>query len=233
MTEYANVWVLHKIIYSQSSTYMGLNCAGPHTCGFFSNNNNTIPSAVDWISGCRTVDIECQLKSYIRIFNCQKSVLLTPLLFKDQLYCLLLNKVNLTNGTDVTKPVNLKGNQLWISIGRTDAEVPILWPPDAKSRLIGKDSDAGKDRGQEEKGMTEDEMVGWHHRLNGHEFEQTPGAGDGQGGLACCSLWSQRVGHDWATELNWKTLLLYFPTASPSLFCLLTLVSHCSFLSDL
>ena len=69
------------------------------------------------------------------------------------------------------QPVHPKGNQSLIFIGRTDAEVPILWPPDAKSRLIGKDSDAGKDRGQEEKGMTEDEMVGWHHRLNGHKFE--------------------------------------------------------------
>ena len=75
--------------------------------------------------------------------------------------------------------------------GRTDAEAetPILWPPDAKSRLIGKDPDVGKDCGQEEKGMTEDEMVGWHHRHNGHEFEQALGIGDGQGSLACCSPW--------------------------------------------
>ena len=73
------------------------------------------------------------------------------------------------------KPVNPKGNQLWIFTGRTDAEVeaPILWAPDAKSQLIGEDPDAGKDWRQEEKGMTEDEMVGWHHWLNGHEFEQT------------------------------------------------------------
>ena len=76
-------------------------------------------------------------------------------------------------------------------MGRTDAEAeaPILWPPDVKSQLIGKDLDAGKDGRQEEKGMTEDEMVGWHHRLNGHEFEQTPGDSEGQGGLACCSPW--------------------------------------------
>ena len=70
-------------------------------------------------------------------------------------------------------------------IGRTDAEAPILWPPDAKSRLIRKDPDAGKDRGQKEKGTTEDEMVGWHYRLNGHEFEQAPGDSEGQGSLAC------------------------------------------------
>ena len=73
--------------------------------------------------------------------------------------------------------------------GRTDAAAPILGPPDVKSRLIGKDPDAGKDWGQEEKGMTEDEMAGWHHRLNGHEFEQGVGVGDGQGSLACCSPW--------------------------------------------
>ena len=81
------------------------------------------------------------------------------------------------------KPINPKGNQPWIFIGRTDAEAkaPILWPPDVKSQLVGKDSDAGKDWGQEEKGMTEDETVGWHHWLNGHQFEQTPGDGKGQG----------------------------------------------------
>ena len=89
------------------------------------------------------------------------------------------------------KPVNPKGNQPWIFIGRTDAEgeAPILWSPDAKSRLIGKDPDAGKDWGQEEKGTTEDEMIGWHHRLNGYEFEQALGDGEGQGSQACCNPW--------------------------------------------
>ena len=89
------------------------------------------------------------------------------------------------------KPVNPKRYQPWIFIGRTDAEVesPILWPPDAKSWLIGTDLDAGKDWGQGEKGMTEDEMVGWHHWLNGPEFEQALGVGDGQGSLVCCSPW--------------------------------------------
>ena len=88
------------------------------------------------------------------------------------------------------KSVNPKGNQSWILIARTDAkaETPILWPPDAKNWLSGKDPDAGKDWRQE-KGMTEDEMVGWHHRLNGHEFEQALGVGNGQGSLACCSPW--------------------------------------------
>ena len=89
----------------------------------------------------------------------------------------------------VIQPVYPKGNQPWIFIGRIDAEAehPILWPPDGKSRLIRKDPDAGKDWGQEEKGAAEDEIVGWQHWLNGCEFEQAQGAGDGQGSLACCS----------------------------------------------
>ena len=89
------------------------------------------------------------------------------------------------------QPVHPKGNQSWVFIGRTDveAEAPVLWPPDMKSWLIWKDPDAGKDWGREEKGTTEDEMVGWHHQLNGHEFEKSPEVGDGQRGLACCSPW--------------------------------------------
>ena len=89
------------------------------------------------------------------------------------------------------KPVHLKGNQPWIFIEKTDAEAetPILWPPDAKSWLIGKDPDAGKDWRWEEKGTTEDEMVEWHYWLNEHELEQAPGDGEGQGSLACCSPW--------------------------------------------
>ena len=87
------------------------------------------------------------------------------------------------------KSVNPKGNQPWILIGKTDAEpeAPILWPPDVMDWITGKDPDAGKDWGQEEKGMTEDEMVGWHHRLNEHEFEQAPGGSEGQGSLVYCS----------------------------------------------
>jgi len=89
------------------------------------------------------------------------------------------------------KPVDPKGNELWIFIGRTDdgTEAPILWLPDVKSLRIGKDPDAGKDWGQEEKGMAEDEVVGWHHWVNGHEFEQAQGDSEGQGSLACCSSW--------------------------------------------
>ena len=108
------------------------------------------------------------------------------------------------------QPVHPKGDQSWVFIGRTDveAEAPILWPPDMKSWLIGKDTDDGKDWGQEEKGTTEDEMIGWHHWLNGHEFGWTPGVGDGrQGGLVCCGSWGHRVGYDWVTELNWARLI--------------------------
>ena len=101
------------------------------------------------------------------------------------------------------KPVNPKGNRSWIFIGRTDAEAEtlILWPPDAKNWLIGKDPDTTKDWRQEEKRMTEDEMVGWHHQLDGHEFEQTPGVGDGQGALECWSPWDCK-GSDTTEWLN-------------------------------
>ena len=126
------------------------------------------------------------------------------------------------------QPVHPKGNQSWVFIGRTDieAETPILWPPDVKNWLIGKDSDAGKDWRQEEKGTTDDEMVGWHHWLNGHEFGWTPGnpqysvsmdltaldatkkcmVMDRRPGVLQ-SMESPRVGHDWATELNWTKLI--------------------------
>ena len=108
------------------------------------------------------------------------------------------------------KPVHPKGNQPWIFIGKTDAEaeIPILWPPAAKNRLIGKDPDAEKDWRQEEKGTTEDEMAGWHHWLNGHEFEWTPGVDDGQGGLAGCGPWDRKES-DMTEWLNW-TELSYF-----------------------
>ena len=107
------------------------------------------------------------------------------------------------------KPVNPKGNHSWIFIGSTDAEAeaPILWPPDIKSWLIGKDPDVRKDWRQEEKGITEDEMVGWHHQLDGHEFEQAPGIGDGQGRLACCSSWGRKES-DTTEWLNWTVTLV-------------------------
>ena len=114
------------------------------------------------------------------------------------------------------QPVHPKGDQSWVFIGRTDAEteIPILWPPDAKNWLIGKDPDVGKDRGQEENGMTEDEMVGCHHRLNEHGFGWTPGAGDGQGGLVCCGSRGRKES-DTTEWLNWTdthpTIVPLFP----------------------
>ena len=105
------------------------------------------------------------------------------------------------------QPVHPKGDQSWVFIGGTDveAETPILWPPDAESWLIGKDPDVGKDWGQEEKGTTEDEMVGWHHRLNGHGFGWTLGVGDGLGGLVCCGSWGHKES-DTTERLNWTEL---------------------------
>ena len=102
------------------------------------------------------------------------------------------------------KPVNPEGNQPWIFIGRTDAEAPILWSPGAKSQLIGKDPDAGKDWGKEEKGMIEDEMVGWPHWLHGNEFERIQGVGEGQRSLAYCSPRTAKSGtwlSDWTTTI--------------------------------
>ena len=123
------------------------------------------------------------------------------------------------------QPAHPKGDQSWVFIGRThaEAETLILWPPHAKSWLIGKDPDAGRDWGQREKGMTEDEMAGWHHRLNGHEFGYTPGVGDGQGGLACCDSWDCKES-DMTEQLNWTemklerylwSILSIFPPISP------------------
>ena len=117
------------------------------------------------------------------------------------------------------QPVHPKGDQSWVFIGRTDAEAetPILWPPHAKSWLIWKDPDAGRDWGQDEKGMTEDEMVGWHHRLNGHGFGWTPGVGDGQGGLhaAVHEVAKSRTWLSNWTELNSiyeGSMLMMYPT---------------------
>ena len=109
-------------------------------------------------------------------------------------------------GCKEIKSVHPKGNQFWIFIGRMDAEaeIPILWPPDVKNWLIRKDPDAGKDWRQEEKRTTENEMVGWHHWLDGHEFEKALGVGDGQGSLVRCSPWGYKE-LDTSEQLNWLT----------------------------
>ena len=149
------------------------------------------------------------------------------------------------------QPVNPKGNQSWIFIGRTDAEAEtsVLWPPDEKNWLTGKDPDAGKDWRKEEKGTTENEMVGWHHQLDGHKFEQAPEVGDGQGSLACCSPWDCKE-LDMIEQLNWTELPIgerqdssitytvlcgpfHLPTSPQTSSPLLPLSKHTGFLSAL
>ena len=118
-----------------------------------------------------------------------------------------LQQINIESPLDCKEiqPVHSEGDQSWVFFGRNDAKAPVLWPPHVKSWLIGKDSDAGRDWGQEEKGTTEDEMAGWHHQFDGCESEGTPGAGDGQGGLACCDSWGCKES-DMTQRLNWTEL---------------------------
>ena len=122
------------------------------------------------------------------------------------------------------QPVHSEGDQPWDFFEANDdkTETPVLWSLHAKSWLIGKDSDAGRDWGQEEKGTTEDEMAGWRHWLNGRGSELTPGVGDGLGGLACCDSWGCRVRHDWATDLIWSDLLYNVDC----FYCTETWISH-------
>ena len=118
------------------------------------------------------------------------------------------------------QPVHSEGDQPWVFFGRNDAkaETPVLWPPHVKSWLTGKDSDAGRDWGQEEKGMTEDEMAGWHHRLDVREFEWTLVDGDGQGGLVCCNSWGRKE-LDTTERLNWILHCVYVPQLSYPFIC--------------
>ena len=113
------------------------------------------------------------------------------------------------------QPVPSKGEEFWVFFGRNDAkaETPVLWPPHNKSWLIGKDSYAGRDWGQEEKGTTEDEVAGWHHPLDGCEFEWTPGVVDGQGGLACCNSWGRKES-DTTEQLNWTEMRIKYKYCS-------------------
>ena len=147
-----------------------------------------------------------------------KMIVLTIWIFVSKVIPLLFNRLlekTLESPLDCKEiqPVHSEGDQPWVFFGRNDAkaEAPVLWPPHVKCWLIGKDCDAGRDWGQEEKGTIEDEMAGWHHWLNGREFGWTPGDGDGQGGLACCDSWGCK---EWDTTewLNWTELnyiLLY------------------------
>ena len=129
----------------------------------------------------------------------------------ESLHCSLGTVVTLFINLAEIQPVHSEGDQPWDFFGRNNAkaETPVLWPPHVKSWFIGKDSDAGRDWGQEEKGTTEDEMAGWHHWFNGRESEWTPGVGDGQGGLACCNSWG-REESDTTERLNWTELILQY-----------------------
>ena len=139
---------------------------------------------------------------------------------QNRCFCTVVLEKTLESSLDSREilPVNPKGNQSWIfieSIG-VEAGTPILWPPDAKNWLIWKDPDAGEDWSQDEKRMRENEMFGWHHRLNGHQFEQALGVGVGQGGLVCCSPWGYKESDtiEWLTELHWSWSL-HAPRTSP------------------
>ena len=148
---------------------------------------------MDWLS------LKCQQNdsSSCCFFNCQKCF-----------WTVVLEKT-LESPLDCKEiqPVHPKGDRSWVFTERADVETEtlILWPPDAKSWLIWKDPDVGKDWGQEEKGMTKDEMVGWRHQLDGHGFGWTPGVGDGQRGLACCDSWGHKES-DMTEQLNWTEL---------------------------
>ena len=138
------------------------------------------------------------------------------------------------------QPVHSEGDQPWDFFGRTDAKVQalVLWPPHAKSWLIGKDSDAGRDWGQEEKGTTEDEMAGWHHWLDGRESEWTLGVGDGQGGLACCDSWGRKESNttewlNWTEYMGkqwkqWQTLFSWAPKSLQMVTAAMKLKDTCS-----
>ena len=154
--------------------------------------------------------INCTVQNSLKIIDCEESWV--P---KNWCFWTVVLEKTLESPLDYKKiqPVHSKGDQPWVSFGRNDAkaETPVLWPPHVKSWLIGKGSDAGRDCGQVEKGMTEDGMAGWHHQLNGREFEWTPGVGNGQGGLACCNSWGRKVSDmtEWLNwiELNWSVLV--------------------------
>ena len=138
------------------------------------------------------------IKQYIKSRGCHNNNKHIWYIVCQQYLSILFNSFNL-------HPVYPKGDQSWVFTGRTNVETPILWPPDAKNWLIWKDLDARKDWKREEKGMTEDEIVGWHHPLDGHGFGWTLGVGDGQGGLACCSPWGRKES-DMTEWMNWTEL---------------------------
>ena len=174
-------WIFHQIRLDQSLSRVRL-FATPWIAA-----RQASLSITNSRSSLRLMSIESVMPSR-HLILCHPLLLLPPIPPSIRVFS---NESTLESPLDCKEiqPVHPKGDQSWVFVGRTEveAETPILWPPDANSWLIGKDPDAGKDWREEEKGMTEDEMVGWHHRHNGHEFEQTPGDGEWQGSLACCS----------------------------------------------
>ena len=149
---------------------------------------------------------------------------------KNWSFCTVVLEKTLESFLDCTviQPIHPKGYQSWVIIGKTDVETetPIFWPPDAKSWLIGKDPDAGKYWGQEEKGTTEEDMVRWHHQLSGRGLRWTPRVGDGQGGLVCCNSWCRKES-DTTNKLNWLPLSFSVKT-SPSVFPFVSSSLHLS-----
>ena len=166
--------------------------------GILKNRDITLPTKVHLVKAVVFPVVMCGCESWtIKKAECQR-------IDAFELWCWRRLLVESHLNCKEIQPVNPKGIQSWIFIGRTDAkaETPILWPPDVKNWLIGKDPDAGKDWRQEEKGMTEDEMIGWYDQLNGHEFEQALGVGEGQGSLVCCHPWGCKES-DMTEQLNW------------------------------
>ena len=164
------------------------------------------PRKIKWLSQVHKADPDTSSSSHVWIWRLDYKESWAP---KNWFFWTVILQKTLDSplGCKEIEPVHPKGNQSWIFIGRTnvEAETPILWTPDVKSWLIWKDPDAGKDWRQEEKGTTEDEMVGRHHRLDGHEFEQAPGVDDGQRSLLCCSPWGSKE-PDTTERLNWTEL---------------------------
>ena len=156
------------------------------------SRNTTLPTKVHWVKA---------MVSPVVMYGYESWTIKEGWELKNWCFWIVVLEKTLESPLDCKEiqPVHPKGDQSWIFIGRTGAETPILWPPDAKTWLIGKDPDAGKDWRQEEKGMTEDEMAGWHHWLDGRESGWTLGVGNGQGGLACCDSW----GHKESDTTEW------------------------------
>ena len=210
-------WKRHGFWYRQSCTESWIHpllCIWRCTIYFTSLSLSVITHEMGWMSSILSLD-DKGLSSQSYGFP-SSHVWMWELDYKESwapknwcFWTVVLEKTESPLDCKEIQQVHPKGDQSWVFIGRTDveSESPILWPPDVQNWLIGKDLDAGKDWRQKEKGKTEDETVGWHHWLDGHEFEQAPGVCDGQGSLACCSPWCVSKCQ---TQLSDWTVLWYF-----------------------